>query len=288
MHEGLKDFLTRPRGTLHEALGGAGSGLLYFIIDQSRQPNALARLYGLGEELTPTLLLDDTEYTALAASGPLWFSAPLGSALALLGVQLCQERQAGIMLRADDDAQALAHARWLVKVNDGSGGQSLATYYLPSFWAALAMTVSEEARPRLMGPWRSVYSPAASYLEPSSEQWLSWQWERLETEIPPPEQGYFPLPERVMPTYRTLRWVYWLDEVRPAFGSPTAAQLPQLLDNLELLVQQGIYEGRHLLPLAELIAGAALAEQANIMAILQSREEAFIKVEHLKALNAAS
>ena len=34
MHEGLKDFLARPRGTLHEALGGTGNGLLYFIIDQ--------------------------------------------------------------------------------------------------------------------------------------------------------------------------------------------------------------------------------------------------------------
>lgn len=288
MHEGLKDFLVRPRGTLHEVLGGTGGGLLYFIIDQSRQPNALARLYGLGEELTPALLLDDTEYTALAASGPLWFGAPQGSALAQLGGQLCQERQAGIMLRADDSAQALAHARWMMKVNDGSGGQSLATYYLPSFWAALAMTVSEEARSHLMGPWRSVYSPAPSYLVPTSEQWSSWQREPLEAVPPPQEQGYFSLPERVMPTYHTLRWVYWLDEVKPAFGSPTAAQLPRLLDNLELLVQQGIYEGRHLLQLSELITGAALAEQANIMAILQSREEAFIKVEHLKALTAAS
>lgn len=287
MHEGLKDFLARPRGQLNEVLGSLGGDLLYFIIDQKRQPDALVRLYSCGEALTPVLLLDATEYTHLSASGPLWFGASPGSALSLLGAQLCLERQAGIMLRADDDAQALAHARWLMKVNDGSGGQSLATYYLPSFWAALAMTVGEAAAPYLMGPWRSVYSPAPSYLESSNEQWLSWPRERPDA-LPTPERGYFSLPKALMPTYRTLRWVYWLDEVQPAFDRITAAQLSPLLDNLELLVGQGIYEGRHLLQLSELITSTGLAEKANIMAILQSREEAFMKVEHLKALSAAS
>ncbi|WP_417663557.1 DUF4123 domain-containing protein [Pseudomonas sp.] len=288
MHEGLTQFIDRAKDPSQKSPAGSDANVLYFIIDQGRQPDALERLYGIGQSWSPEYLLGNTEYSHLAASGPLWFSAEKGSELAVLGMHLCKEKHAGIIISADDGQRAFAHAQWLIKVNDGSGGQSLATYYLPSFWAALASAVSDTQRAELMGPWHSVYSSVPGYLDSQSDHWLSWHREAPESAQPSIEPPLFSLPQKVMPIYRTLRWVYWIDEVYPAFGSPTEQQLPQVIDNLELLVQQGIYQGRHLVQLPELVSGPAVNGRAEIMAILQSRSEAFVKIEHLKALSAAS
>lgn len=288
MHEGLTPFIDRAQDSSQKSPAVTDANVLYFIIDQARQPKALERLYGTGQSWSPEYLLGNTEYNHLAASGPLWFSAEKDSELAVLGMHLCKEKHAGIIISADDGQRAFAHAQWLIKVNDGSGGQSLATYYLPSFWAALASAVSDTQRAELLGPWRSVYSSVPGYLDSHSDHWMSWNRDTSESDQPQLEHELFSLPQKVMPIYRTLRWVYWIDEVYPAFGSPTEQQLPQVIDNLELLVPQGIYQGRHLVQLPELVSGPAMSEQAEIMAILQSRNEAFVKIEHLKALSAAS
>ncbi|MGX5217719.1 DUF4123 domain-containing protein [Pseudomonas segetis] len=288
MHEGLTQFIDSAKDPSQKSPVGSDANVLYFIIDQGRQPDALERLYGVGQSWSPEYLLGNTEYSHLAASGPLWFSAEKGTELTALGMHLCKEKHAGIIISADDGQRAFAHAQWLIKVNDGSGGQSLASYYLPSFWAALAGAVSDTQSAELMGPWRSVYSSVPGYLDSQSDHWLSWHRETPESAQLPIENQLFNLPQKVMPNFRTLRWVYWIDEMYPAFGAPTEQQLPQIIDNLELLVQQGIYQGRHLVQLPELVSGQAVSGQANIMAILQSRNEAFVKVEHLKALSAAS
>lgn len=83
---------------------------------------------------------------------------------------------------------------------------------------------------------------------------------------------------------RTLRWVYWISGERVAFGEPAPERLPELISNLEALVEHRIYEGRHLLKLVGLIEASPIAERPEAMSILRSPEEAFIKVERLQAL----
>lgn len=168
MHEGLNEFLALARQNLRTD----GNGL-YFIIDQTRQPEALTQLYNCGHAIEVEYLLYATEFEHLAESGPIWVSVQGSHELTQLCARLCQERQAGIAIRAQSHQLALTHARRLLKINDGSGGQSLATYYQPALWAALAMTI--QGQRDLFGPWSGVTSPALINLQKSQSGWLDWQ-----------------------------------------------------------------------------------------------------------------
>jgi len=279
MHEGLSEFITALRSNVTDIAVEAGSDKrsLFFILDQQLVPDVLIRVYSTGEAVEPVQLFRGSDFEQLADTGPICFSSPLGSALQHLGETLCQEQAAGIAVITSDASAALMHARALLKVNDGSGGQSLITYYRADMWPAMAMTSTEG----LFGPWHSVYSPAPRHLG-MKRGWLHWQADNVGLASVPGAR--YSLAPSAQPTYRTLRWLYWLDSHYLAFKSPTPDQLPMLLSNLELLVEHGINEGRWLLRLAGLISSGSLAEQDAAMAILHSDTEPFLKVEHLQAL----
>lgn len=253
---------------------------LCFVIDQQVHPDALARLYGVGEPIVIEPLYLGTEFATIS-EGPLWLQARWGSALANCAMRLCEDRFAGIAIRAADPAQALAHARWLLRVNDGSGGQSLLSYHKPSLWAALSLT-SGSSRMSLLGPWQSVYSPAASRFQDDQQRWLGWSGNPNTDRLSQP--SVFTLPENISHNQRQIDWLYWLDEYFADYAEPNRAQVPNLIANLDLLVNSEIIEGAHLLKLAALTAEMRFDGQPQIMAILQSKDYAFIKVSRLLEL----
>ncbi|TDF84067.1 DUF4123 domain-containing protein [Pseudomonas sp. H9] len=276
MQEGLIDFIQQPR---HNGLMATDQPL-HFILDQALYP-------GLVQELAAQhvyafdFLLIGTDFTSRATNGPIWLSAEPQSDLAQWCMQLCQHHHAGIVIAASDREQALAHARWLLKVNDGTGGQSWMTYYQPALCAALLGTTDASSMPLLLGPWSALYAPSPRHIHGLEPGWLSWQ-----TEHPgqTPTHALLSLPPRTQPTYITLRWVYWLDQEHAAFNSPDVKQLPALIDNLNLMLEHQLTKHRHLLQLAKLITHPSLASEPAVMAILRSTDSAFAKVEQLLAL----
>lgn len=277
----LEEFLSLPRLKTQELDAGKPGQFLCFIIDQSRQQDTLAQLYNLGQPIEQDNLYRTTEFAALAAQGPVWVSAPETPDLKALAAQLCVEKIAGIALLTNDLEAAKAHARWLLKVNDGSGGQSLLSYYRPALWAALAMTSSQNLA-RLMEPWTSVFSPAPSHFGRSDGQWIAWHAEPQPTPIPAATN--FKLPTETARLQRRIGWVYWVDEHHSAFGYPSQEQLPGIADNLSILVAHRITQGRHLLRLSKIVAGPQLDQGQQTMAILESKELPYKKVERLELL----
>lgn len=280
MHAGLNEFIAAlGRATTGAAIEtGHTEQSLFFILDQQAVPDIQAQLFATGETVEPVQLYRGSDFEHLAESGPIWFSAPPGSALQHLGESLCQDQAAGIAVIAADDQAALAHARGLRQVNDGSGGQSLITYYRPGMWPALAITASEG----LFGPWHAVYSPTPRHIGAKPSRWLEWHADDAASSST--LSARYSLAPSTQPTYRTLRWLYWVDGYYQAFNSPASAQLPALLDNLELLVEHGINEGRWLVKLADLSSRGPLSEREAVMAVLRGKTEPFIKVEQLQAL----
>ncbi|PAW49054.1 hypothetical protein CKQ80_26980 [Pseudomonas moraviensis] len=282
MHvKALSALLEAPRYAF-EGLPKESSDLsLCFIIDRIRQSEAMSRLYRVGEPVDTQGLFLNTDFAEIAADGPLWLVAPWGSRLAAEAASLCEENFAGIALTTADPAKALAHARWLLRANDGSGGQSLLSYHKPSLWAALAYTAGESSH-QLFGPWQHVYSPAPVHFGRNRGRWLSW---RALSELEwLGDVSAFNLPPAAPKVQEHLGWVYWADEQYAAYGEPTDEQLPNLVENLNVLVTHNIYEGRHLLKLGQITNGPLLETQPQAMAILQSREESFIKVQQLQQL----
>lgn len=278
MYEGLNEFLALPRRNLH-----TDGNSLYFIIDQARQPEALTQLYNCGQPIEVEYLLHATEFVHLAESGPIWIDAGNNQELIQLCARLCLERHAGIAIRALNHKLALAHARSLLKINDGSGGQSLATYYQPALWAALAMTV--QGQRELFGPWSGVASPALAHSHNGQSDWLDWQ--RPADSTSTATASLLTLAENTENAYGTLRWLYWIDQEHQAFHSPSPTDLPALIGNLDTLGEHGITDERYLLRLASLSRGPALASRPAAMEILQAPARAFIKTERLQGLGAS-
>ncbi|VVO54772.1 DUF4123 domain-containing protein [Pseudomonas fluorescens] len=282
MHvKALSALLDAPRHAFDQSPRESAGPTLCFIIDRTRQPEATSRLYHLGEPINCQGLFLDTDFAEMAAEGPLWLTAPWGSRVAAEAAKLCEENFAGIALTTDAPAKALAHARWLLRANDGSGGQSLLSFHKPSLWAALAYTAGENSH-QLFGPWQHVYSPAPVHFGRNRGTWLSW---RPVSELEwLGDVSAFNLPQAAPKVQEHLGWVYWADEQYAAYGEPTDEQLPNLVENLKVLVAHNIYEGRHLLKLGQITNGPLLETQPQAMTILQSREESFIKVQQLQQL----
>ncbi|QXH49191.1 DUF4123 domain-containing protein [Pseudomonas fakonensis] len=254
---------------------------LTFIIDQGIEPDALASLYQLGEPFEPTLLLKDSEFAGLALQGPFSFSAAPGSVLAENAAALCLARRCGMVLAAPCPEQAVAHMRTLLKVNDGSGGQSLLSLGNPHLWAALMLTAGPNA-PRLFGPLGQILTPVPAHLEVAEQPWYLWP-------APPQQQVDGPqwpydLPPGLRPTARTLRLLYWLDGEHVIFGSPKGGEVPTAVANLETLIEHGISEGRDLKQLPGHVNGSLLADNAQAMAILRSDAKPSAKSEQLAGL----
>lgn len=282
MHvKALSALLDAPRHAFDQLPRESAGPTLCFIIDRTRQPEATSRLYRLGEPINCQGLFLDTDFAEMAAEGPLWLTAPWGSRVAAEAAKLCEENFAGIALTTDDPAKALAHARWLLRANDGSGGQSLLSFHKPSLWAALAYTAGESSH-QLFGPWQHVYSPAPVHFGRNRGTWLSW---RTVSELEwLGDVSAFNLPQAAPTVQEHVGWVYWADEQYAVYGEPTDEQLPNLVENLKVLVAHNIYEGRHLLKLGQITNGPLLETQPQAMTILQSREESFIKVQQLQQL----
>ncbi len=255
---------------------------LFFLMDPRAQPGLTAMLYGLGEPLQLQRLYDTTEFAALQDSSPLWFPAPWEGDLRLMAQMLCMEKYAGIAIVAHDEEAALSHARWLLKVNDGSGGQSLMAYHLPQMWAALALTVQGAD---VLGPWQRLYSPAPLNFTAGENSLIRWHAPEPESK---PNDHYLSLAADTAPATRVLKWVYWLDKNHESFGQPHRERLPALISNLETLVAHQLHEGRYLSKLGELVNGPALTQRPEIMAILNAEDELFIKFQHLQQLAASA
>ncbi|MDD2048587.1 DUF4123 domain-containing protein [Pseudomonas putida] len=276
MQEGLIEFINQPR----QSRLAATLQPLHFILDPALYPDLIKELTAR-QVYAFDFLLIDTDFASLANTGPIWLSTHADSAIAEWCMHLCQHHHAGIVIVASDSEQALKHARWLLKVNDGSGGQSWLTYYQPALCAALFGTTQPSSINLLLGPWSAVYAPSPRHIQGLSPGWLSWQ-----TDHPAqaPTTPLFNLPPCTEPTYVTLRWVYWLDQQHAAFNQPDVEQLAPLIDNLNLLLEHQIYESTHLLQLADLMVRTDLATQPAAMTILRGADPAFAKVEHLQAL----
>lgn len=277
MQEELINFV----GLSRQRTVTASSQGVYFILDQTLYPNLLNEL-SAQQVAAFDYLLEGTDFTSLADAGPIWLTAQLGSALADWCLELCQHRHGGIVITAIDGELALNHARWLLKVNDGSGGQSWVTYYQPALWAAMAGTTAPQAMPSLLGPWSAVYASSPNHISGLPPGWMNWRTDAPSTM---PTANYFTLSPHTEPTYLTLRWVYWIDEQHIALHEPDVERLPLLIDNLNLLRQHQIYESVHLLDLADVLVSESLATQPAAMTILLSSDEAFSKVKQLQALN---
>lgn len=274
----MNTLLAAPRYGFESLPREQSSQVLCFIIDRARQPEAMSRSYRIGEPMNAQALFSSTDFAEIANEGPLWLTAPWGSRLAVEATRLCEENHSGIALVAEDATQALAHARWLLRANDGSGGQSLLSYHKPSLWAALAYTAGD-ASIQLFGPWQAVYSPAPSHFGKERGAWLSWT---AKSELKWRGDGpAFNLPDNAAKIQARLGWLYWVDEQYAAFGEPADDRINEIAENLDLLLKNNIYEGDHLLKLASVVDGPLLETRPEAMAILQSREESFIKVEQL-------
>ncbi|QXH46270.1 DUF4123 domain-containing protein [Pseudomonas xanthosomatis] len=254
---------------------------LVFVIDLGIEPDALASLYQLGEPFEPTLLFKDSEFEALAWQGPCSFSAAPGSVLAEKAAELCLARRCGMVLAAANSEQAVAHVRTLLKVNDGSGGQSLLSLGKPHLWAALALTSDAQA-PRLFGPLSQVLTPVPAHLEVAGQPWYLWP-------APIQQQGDRPqwpynLPPGFRATARSLRLLYWLDGEHAIFGSPKGSEVATAVANLETLIEHGMSEGRYLKQLHGQVNGPLLLDDAQAMAILRSDAKPSAKSEQLAGL----
>jgi hypothetical protein len=281
----MNSLLTASRYAFESLPREQSSQVLCFIIDRGRQPDAMSRLYRIGEPMNAQALFSSTEFAQIANEGPLWLTAPWGSRLAAEASRLCEENHSGIALTSEDATEALAHARWLLKANDGSGGQSLLSYHKPSLWAALTYTAAETSV-QLFGPWLAVYSPAPIHFGKERGTWLSWT---VNSELKwLGDSAAFNLPDNAAQIQARLGWLYWVDEQYAAFGKPDNDRINEITENLDLLVKNNIYEGDHLLKLASVVDGPLLEARPEAMAILQSREESFIKVEQLMQIASAN
>ncbi|WXL24751.1 DUF4123 domain-containing protein [Ectopseudomonas mendocina] len=279
MHEGLNEFLQALERADTQIVSGQsvkGERHTLFIIDQQAVPDIQVQIYKSGEDGAPTQLYRGSQFEHLADIGPLCFRAKAGSALQHLGEKLCQEHKGGIGLITTDYQAAVKHARDLLVVNDGSGGQSLITYYKRDMWAALALTANDG----LYGSWQSVFSPAPMHIGNKTGCWLNWMPNSEEG----PRSNRYNMPANTNAFHRNIRWVYWVDEHFELFNKPETAQLPALIDNLELLVDHGIYEGRWIVRLAGLASRFDLSRQPAVMTILRSDARPFNKVDELEAL----
>ncbi|MFJ2457149.1 DUF4123 domain-containing protein [Pseudomonas neuropathica] len=276
MHvKALSALLAEPRYNFSDL--PAASESLCFIIDQGLQPEALSQLYRVGEPVVSQGLFFSTDFAEIP-DGPLWLVAPRGSKVANVAAKLCEERFSGIAISTPDPEQALAHARWLLRANDDSGGQSLLSFHKPSLWAALTYTAGKTFD-QLLGCWSAVYCPAPIHFGQQRGPWLAWKANEESTWLG--DKAAFNLPEAAAQVQARLGWVYWIDEEYAAFEEPDDERLNDIADNLDLLLKSNIYDGDHLLKLGHAVNGPLFETQPEIMAILQSKDESFIKVDRL-------
>lgn len=276
----LKEFMVLPRLALAQAM--PNDHALYFVIDTVLQPNAASQLYGVGGPIEARRLFLGTAFESLAEYSPLWIKVEAGSGVADLAGDLCVSERAGIALEiATTEEVAFQHAQRLLRMRSASAGDSLARFYDPLFWSALALTASGSQRAALFGPWRRVWTPA----EPGDEStWLTWEDSADSTAIP---TSVYPLAvgAEALGTHEDLLWYYWLCEQCEAMPHTLPPErLPLVIDNLRLLARHDIHDGRHLQRLLPQLDRAPLTQQEDIMTVLNSGLPSYQKVQRLEGM----
>lgn len=272
----LSQFLELPVAAAPSSSGGSRS--LYCIIDSVRQPRALEQLYQQSDLNGVEKLFQDTPFAEMNDVSPLWLQLKPGSTAATKAIELCRENRSGMLLTSSDTPEnSLLHARRLLRMNSQSYGDSLARFYDPAFWSALAMTAPAQA---LYGPWESVHTPPAHV---DDQNWRTW--ERPHDANGAKDEFRYPLQlhDDTLAAFDEIRWWYWIRsrEAESANGLPDS-ELPVVSENLQLLVDHGIDEGRHLERLLPQLRQNLLQERTDAMNVLSSEMPAFEKVQRLE------
>lgn len=271
MSEWLTALFEQPAAPFDEATRQLQQPLC-FVIDRVRQPEALAKLYRLAEPPAIGLLFHQTEFTSLLDHSPIWVATHAGSEAARLAAALCIERRSGIALSGADGEAALRHARHLLKALDTENGHSLVRYYDPAFWSAWALTWPVAA---LYGPWSRVYTPPACA---ERGDWRTWASPADEPAVAPSTPR---VAQATLDAFTAIRWWYWLDS-RPERPAMADTAMPVVIDNLQLLAESGIEEGRHLQRLLPRLGDAPWRGREDILALLRSDLPAYEKVKTLE------
>ena len=272
LFESLKMMLQQPIVDVEE-LGEGGGQPLCFLIDRVRQPDALAKLYGLSHSPEIELIFQQTEFSSLRDHSPIWVTTYAQSEAARLAASLCSDRRSGIALTSAEPAAALRQARRLCKATDPEGGFSLVRYYDPAFWSAWAMTWPTAD---LYGPWSRVYTPSG---ELEQNTWRVWQSTKEPTGAKPQAPS---VSRETLLAFRVIRWWYWINS-QPQGSAFSDKELPLVIENLQLLTEHGIEEGRHLQRLLPVLGSTAWVERSEVMALLRSDLPAHKKVTTLEA-----
>lgn len=272
----LNTFLNQPSAA--EPWSTIGSRSLYCIIDTVRQPRALEQLYQQDGISDIDRLFRNTPFVEMSDVSPLWLPLKPGSPVAAKAVELCLNNRSGLLLSCSAMPEAaFSHAQRLLRMNCRQQGEALARYYDPAFWAALALTTSAH---RLYGPWDSVFTPPA---HPSDRAWRIWAQPAQTDEYSAAHDQPLLLDDSTLTAAEGTRWWYWV-RAREAESAQTLRdeQLPTVFDNLGLLIEQGIDEGRHLERLLPLLSQCAWRERPEIMSVLSSNLPPFEKVQRLE------
>lgn len=273
----LNTFLEQP---CTETPGASDSVALYCIIDTVRQPQTLRQLYQHEGITDIARLFHSTPFAALNDVSPIWLAIQPGTDLAVQAMKLCKEQRSGILISSDASPKtALLHAQRLLHMQCKSHGDALARFYDPAFWSALALTTAAHL---LYGPWHSVHTPPAHR---DDRQWRTWRRPQDLNDTPAANGYPLRLEDNTLAAARDIRWWYW---VRARTSELTRTlpneHLPVVLANLDLLVEHGIDEGRHLAPLLAQLSTRLLQQNPEIMNVLSSAMPAFEKVQRLENL----
>jgi hypothetical protein len=271
----LNTFLEQP---VAKTPWSNGSRPVYCIIDRVRQPKALQHLYQQDGVNGIERLFQGTTFSEMNDVSPLWLPIKPETALAAKAIELCRTNRSGIFLTCSAPPKiAFQHAQRLLRMNATTHGDSLARFYDPAFWSALALTTCAQ---KLYGPWQSVYTPPAN---PDDQMWRTWQRPEGANETLN-EEGYpLLLQDSTLAASNEIRWWYWVRARQSeSANEPGNDQLPIVLDNLNLLVEHGIDEGRHLERLLPHLSLQALQDSPEFMNVLRSDMPAFEKVQRLE------
>lgn len=258
--------------------GDAGGETLYGVIDRVRNPQALVSLYQIPTPPRIVRLFQGTPFEGLNDVSPLWVQMDAGSGEATTLEALCRTDRSGILLasRAEPEA-ALAHARQLLLMHSSTYGDSLARFYDPAFFCALALTVPANA---LYGPWDCVYTPPGN---PADSNWRIWRLHERANENASAVAYPLSVEADTLDAVDALREWYWVrSQDAESVGHIPDEHLPMVLSNLRLLVAHGIDESRHWAHLLPLLSRFDLSEQPESMQVLRSQMPAFEKIQRLE------
>lgn len=252
----------------------------YFIIDQTVRPDALEKLYQVSGKVTAKRLFANTDYVELSDIGPAWVAVNGCNEAGLLAATMCQESLAGIAVSTQhSEDSAVAQAQYLLTMHCDGYGESLCRYYDPRLWHALASTLKNTES--LMGGWSEVLAPFINLDEESKAAWLTYRNVKPQAVL----SGANPLAvgNNTLLQHKKIRWHFWIaqnsKQLRYQLNN---GMLQTTIDNLQLLVDCGIHESRHLSRMLPILPDQSLLADNEAMVILRSDLSATQKIKSLE------